>query len=400
MSPAAGPDRRSLPDAPVTEWVIDLLMALTLTVLAVGSVMVTDPLDSRLYPAPDLRLAGLAVLGSLPLALRRRYPTTVFLVCFGSWLVIWAVGWNDGVVPACSLFALYASAAFQNLRRALVPLAVMLVGISSSGLWEDDSLESWPLGLATLIGFSLVWGGGASVRRVRLRQAESVRRALEAERTRAAVAERAVFAERLRIARELHDVVSHTLSVIAVQAGVARHLLAPGDAAVAPALATIEEASRTALDDLRRMLGILRAGPSDQASLVPSPGLDELELLASTHRVTHGPVELQVDPDVGELPESLRMTVFRVVQEGLTNVRKHAPGAPARVAVRMSAGELVVQVDNEAPTAAVDPTTSGFGLAGMRERVALFDGRLDVGPHDGGYRLRVVLPLQPAEVIA
>jgi signal transduction histidine kinase len=345
-------------------------------------------------------LAGLAVLGSLPLALRRRYPTTVFLVCFGSWLVIWAVGWNDGVVPACSLFALYASAAFQNLRRALVPLAVMLVGISSSGLWEDDSLESWPLGLATIIGFSLVWGGGASVRRVRLRHEDSVRRALEAERTRAAMAERAVFAERLRIARELHDVVSHTLSVIAVQAGVARHLLAPGDAAVGPALATIEEASRTALDDLRRMLGILRAGPSDQASLVPSPGLDELELLASTHRMTHGPVELQVDPDVGELPESLRMTVFRVVQEGLTNVGKHALGAPARVAVRTSAGELVVQIDNEASTADADPTTDGFGLAGMRERVALFDGRLDAGPHDGGYRLRVVLPLQPAEVIA
>jgi signal transduction histidine kinase len=111
-------------------------------------------------------------------------------------------------------------------------------------------------------------------------------------------------------------------------------------------------------------------------------------------------VELHVDPAVGELPESLRMTVFRVVQEGLTNVRKHAPGAPARVAVRMSAGELVVQVDNDAPTEAVEPTADGFGLAGMRERVALFDGRLDAGPQGDGFRLRVVLPLQSAEVVA
>lgn len=170
--------------------------------------------------------------------------------------------------------------------------------------------------------------------------------------------------------------------MIAVQSGVARHLLGPDDRAVAPALTTIEEASRTALDDLRRMLGILRAGPADQASLVPSPGLDELELLASTHRVAHGPVKL--DLDVGELPESVRMTVFRIVQEGLTNIRKRAPGASAQIAVRASSSELVVQVDNSAPRDQGSPSGGGFGLTGMRERVGLFDGRLAAGPSANG----------------
>jgi signal transduction histidine kinase len=271
----------------------------------------------------------------------------------------------------------------------------MLAGVTVAVLLESPGYSSWPLDLVSLVGFSLVWGGGLSVRRIRQRQQAAVRRALEAERTRAAMAERAVFAERLRIARELHDVVSHTLSVIAVQSGVARHLLGPDHGAVGPALTTIEEASRAALDDLRRMLGILRAGPADQASLVPSPGLDELELLASTHRVAHGPVDL--DLDVGELPESVRMTVFRIVQEGLTNIRKHAPGASARIAVRASSSELVVQVDNSAPRSAAEPSGGGFGLTGMRERVGLFDGHLDAGPDDnGGYRLRVVLPLRTA----
>jgi signal transduction histidine kinase len=378
----------------VTEWVIDLLMGLTLTALAVGSVMVPDPLDARHYPPPDLRLAGLAVLGSLPLIWRRRFPTSVLLLCFSGWITIWALGWADGMVPACTLFALYASAAFQQLRRALFCLAVVLTGIAASGLWDPADYESVPLGLASMLGFSLVWGGGVSVRRVRERQQLAVQRALEAERTRAAMAERAVFAERLRIARELHDVVSHTLSVIAVQSGVARHLLGPTDAAVAPALTTIEEASRTALDDLRRMLGVLRADQADHASLVPSPGLDELGLLASTHRAVHGQLDFSVDPAVADLPESLRMTVFRVVQEGLTNIRKHAPGAAARVGVQLSGNDLVVEVGNDAPAEATAAGAGGFGLAGMRERVAMFDGRLEAGPDDrGGYRLRAALPM-------
>jgi signal transduction histidine kinase len=380
-------------NGPVTEWVIDLLMGLALTALAVGSVVVHDPLDAKHYPPPDLWLVVIAVIGSLPLVWRRRFPTTVLMLCLGSWQLIWLLNWNDGMLPACTLFALYASAAFQNLRRAVICLVVVQVVLAATQYLESPNMEAWQLGLASMLGFCLVWGGGVSVRRVRERQQLAVQRALEAERTRAAMAERAVFAERLRIARELHDVVSHTLSVIAVQSGVARHLLGP-DAVVAPALSTIEEASRTALDDLRRMLGVLRADQADHASLVPSPGLDELGLLASTHRAAHGQLEFTVDPAVAELPESLRMTVFRVVQEGLTNIRKHAPAASARVGVQVSGNELVVEVGNDAPAEAKTPGADGFGLAGMRERVAMFDGRLEAGPDEhGGYRLRAVLPV-------
>ncbi|TCO52219.1 hypothetical protein EV646_1011217 [Kribbella antiqua] len=142
----------------VVEWVIDLLMGLALTVLAVGSVMVPDPLDARQYPPPDLRLAGLAVLASLPLVLRRRFPATVLVVSLGAWLTIWLLGWAQGVVPACTLFALYAAAAYQPLRRALISLGLMLAGVTVAVRLDSPEYSSWPLDLVSLVGFSLVWG--------------------------------------------------------------------------------------------------------------------------------------------------------------------------------------------------------------------------------------------------
>ena len=205
-----------------------------------------------------------------------------------------------------------------------------------------------------------------------------------------------MFAERLRIARELHDVVSHTLSVIAVQSGLAAHLLGPDQNPVRPALTAIEDASRAALDDLRRMLGVLRAGPGDaEASLDPSPGLDDLELLASAHRAAHGPVDLLVDPAVEAMPGSLRLTAYRLVQEALTNVRQHAPGARTQIRVGAAGSDVEVQIDDDggpdAPSAD-GPRPGGYGLVGMRERVAVFGGSLDAGPREGGgFRVRAVL---------
>lgn len=383
-------------DGQVAEWLVDLLLAVTLAVLAVASVLVHDPTVAVAYPPPNAALVGLALASSLPLALRRRWPSAVLVLSLGSWAVIDLLGWNNGVVPACVTFAIYASASWQRLRFALVCLFLLYAAFAVVTAVRHDSFAD-PLMYITLTGFTVIWVAGLSVRRLRRRQREAVERALEAERTRAATAERAVFAERLRIARELHDVVSHTLSVIAVQSAVARHLLPPDSAAIGPALATIEEASRTALDDLRRMLGVLRTDSGGESSgLVPSPGLDELELLISAHRAAHGPVDLDVDPAVAAMPESLRLTAYRLVQEALTNVRKHAPGAHTQVSVRAVGGDLEVCIDDDgAPTVSTAVKTSaapGYGLAGMRERVTMFGGVLEAGPGDErGFRVRAIL---------
>ncbi len=185
--------------------------------------------------------------------------------------------------------------------------------------------------------------------------------------------------------------VTHTLSAVAVQAAVARHRLDDASGIAAGALSIVEDASRSVMDDLRRMLGILRDDSDlERASLSPTPGIAELEVLASAHRAAHGPVELTVDPAVGAVPDSVQLTAFRLVQEALTNVRKHAPGAPARVRVGVEGDWVLVDVENDGLPAAA--TTGGFGLKGMRERVALFGGTLDAGPHDGGgFRVRARL---------
>jgi len=386
----------SAPVGLVREWVVDLLLAVTLAVLAVGSVLVPDPTVATHYPPPNAALVGLALAASLPLALRRRWPSAVFAVSLGSWFTIDVLlHWNNGIIPACVLFALYAAASWQRLSYAIVCLSLLWSTFLMTTAVLDDSFAD-PLMYISLSGFTVVWAAGLSVRKLRHRQREAVARALEAERTRAAIAERAVFAERLRIARELHDVVSHTLSVIAVQSGVARHLLGPDQNPASPALAAIEDASRTALDDLRRMLGVLRAEPGEaEASLDPSPGLDELELLASAHRATHGPVDLIVDPAVETMPESLRLTTYRLVQEALTNVRQHAPGAHTHVRVGAVGGDVEVQIDDDGgphPPSADGPRSGGYGLVGMRERVAMFGGSLDAGRRKGGgFRVRAVL---------
>jgi signal transduction histidine kinase len=379
-------------------WLLDGLLAAAMATLSVTSVLTDDPtVADDLFPAPTAWLVALALAGSLPLAIRRLRPFGVHLVVVAAVAVIGALQWNTGLVTACLAFSTYTVAAWCRHALAVAGLLILYAVTAGLGLLGAPYFADWSGQLAT-VGFLVVWVLGRLVRRWRREQRLAVQRALEAERTKAVAAERAVFAERLRIARELHDVVSHTLSVIAVQSAVARHLLGPAPGPAGPALTTIEDASRAALDDLRRMLGVLRAGSETDAVLAPSPGLDELDLLASTHRASHGALVLEVDPAVESMPDSIRMTTFRLVQEALTNVRKHAPGAAVRVSVRAANGNVVVQVDDDGPATATDrpPEDSGYGLTGMRERVAMFGGHLDAGPRpDGGFRVRAVLRTSP-----
>jgi signal transduction histidine kinase len=373
---------------------LDCVFALVLTAIGVSSVFTTDPTVAVDYPPANARLVLLAIGASLPLAFRRIYPYTALAVSAVSISTIMVVPWNEGVTPLGTLALLYSVAVYRPARVALAGLLTVLGMFTFFALIHVPAFDD-PAGILNTAVFCVPWAIGVAVRRQRMLREEATQRALAAEREVAAAEQRAVFNERLRIARELHDVVAHTLSVVAVQAGVARHLMHEQPQRVGPALTAIEEASRMALDDLRRMLGVLREGP-DETSIValsPAPGLGDLEPLIALHRESYGPAQLSIEPGVENLPESVRITVYRIVQEALTNARKHAPRTAVTISVASSDGDVTVVIENPASGQPTTGTSPGFGLVGMRERVSLFGGVFEAGPTEaGGFRVRAVLP--------
>jgi signal transduction histidine kinase len=246
------------------------------------------------------------------------------------------------------------------------------------------------------VAVAWLWGENLRNRRARWAAMEERARRLEAEREERD--RQAVTDERLRIARELHDVVAHSMSVIAVQSGVANHVIDSRPAQARQALATIEATSRSALVELRRLLGVLRQGDDPVASLEPNPGMAEIGRLADQIRSAGVEVELKIEGEPGELPPGVDLSAFRIAQEGLTNVLKHGGGV-ARVLVRYSPGAVAVEIadDGRAGTDGAPAEGTGHGLIGMRERVAVFGGELTAGPvPGGGYRMAARLPYAAA----
>jgi signal transduction histidine kinase len=383
-APSTRPSISDRPHSPVREWLVDTTLALVLAALGVAFAFVPDPTQGFEYRPPSPPLVALILVACLPLAVRRRWPLPVFATCLATTVITFALGWNAEWCGLAAYLALYTVAAWRSFPVGAGALALMAIGEGT--LWAISAPHTNPWD--DLAGSLLPWGIGLAIRQWRQQRDAALDRALQAERTRASTAERAVFAERLRIAGELHDVVAHTLSAVAVQAAVMRHQLGQPTGIAGSTLATIEQASRTALDDLRRMLNILHDDDDERASLSPTPSLAELDVLVSAHRAV-GPVELTVDPAVLALPNSVQLAAFRLVQEALTNIRKHAPGAAAWVTVSIDADivRLTVQDNGDQQPA----TSGGFGLHGMRERVALFNGSFEAGPHGDGYRIEATL---------
>jgi signal transduction histidine kinase len=339
-------------------------------------------------PRPAVFAAYMVGVGAL--AFRRRFPlaaVAVVSVALGTeWLVF-------GSPEGFGVFALLVLMGYSVGANAERPAALFGLGLllAAGSVWDlrdpaSTSLNEHVAALTWMAPVLIAWLLGAYLRELR----ERARRA-ELEREERAAA--AVVSERARIARELHDIVAHNVSVMVVQAEAAEEMLEreKADRARAP-VRKIEETGRAALTDLRRLLGILRDGDARPA-LSPQPGIANLELLLAQVREAGLPVALEVHGTPVPLSPGVDLSAYRIAQEALTNALKYAGPARARVLVRFAPGALELEVTDDGAGAA-DADGGGQGLVGMRERVALFGGELEAGPRsDGGYRVRARLPL-------
>jgi signal transduction histidine kinase len=240
--------------------------------------------------------------------------------------------------------------------------------------------------------FAIAWVAG-SAHRNRTSQAEAAEeRAVHAERERESAARVAVAEERVRVARELHDIVAHAVSVMVLQTGAVRHRLNDASSDDAEALRRVEQTGRTALTEMRRLVGAMRR-PDEEAELAPTPGLDRLDALLDEVRSAGLAVDLHVDGEPFPLPEGIDLSAYRIVQEGLTNALKHAHAGQADVRIRYERSELRIDVrDDGAGSNGSDGL--GHGLVGVRERVALYGGEMRAeNAEGGGFLLRTRLPL-------
>ncbi|MER5862322.1 sensor histidine kinase [Kitasatospora sp. NPDC002040] len=350
-------------------------------------------------------LAGL--VGGL-MVFRRQHPdaTTVAAVVLGIGQLVVRV--NPGVESVGYLVFAYTGAAYGSVltsRLALVaglaagPLTLLQFHEAGSSVDGGPQLVFFSVLMSTPFVLCWAWGRLTRVRRAYLTELED--RAARLERERGAQAKIAVAAERARIARELHDVVAHNVSVMIVQADGAAYVLDNSPQQAKEALGTIASTGRQALVEMRRLLGVLRTTDTTE-EYVPQPGVAELPELLDQVRTAGLPVDFDSTGEVQELPRGVELTVYRIVQEALTNVRKHGgPDVRARVAVDFRDRELEVLIEDDGRGSTDDQLVvggsdgPGHGLIGMRERVGMVSGALDIGPRPGGgFRIRAVLPLK------
>ena len=405
LSNDAGPTSRG-EDGPGSVWYgrareQDALGALLLTTLSLIGVITHLHVDlpegegEAAARSIDALGIGLVLLQTIPLAWRRRRPVAVLCVSATALFFYSMLGYFASFAAFGFLVALYTVAAYQERRisiRAGIGSGVMLLLIL---LFNREPIEiDAVLAESMILGAAWFLGDGFRIRREQVRQLED--RALRLERDREDRARRSVIEERRVIARELHDVVAHNVSVIVAQAGGARRIAISQPNEALATLANIEDAGREALVEMRRLMGLLRTDADRVAERSPEPGMHNLEALAAQVREAGVPVTLRVEGDPKPLPVGLDLSAFRIVQEGLTNILKHAGRARAEVLVRYGTDRLEIRIDDDGSGHGERPRSRRFryGHLGMRERVALFGGDLRVGVRpEGGYRVTASLPL-------
>jgi len=363
----------------------DAVLAAALTALVLIEVVLTE--------APEWhRLVTIALAIGLGVTAARRSRDPLPLLGFILAVSVAALAvphlarpTNSGVFVFLVL-AVYSAAAHTSGRRTL------LAGGMTVGLFLTDfAMNNTGITADAVIFFSLLlgapWVAGRAIRQRRLNDRE-----LEQEKARAAAA---IVEERARIARELHDVVAHSISVMVLQARGGRRVLESEPTDAREAFAVIESTGQQALDEMRRLVGMLRSGEKT-LPLAPQPSLKEVGMLVEQVRAAGLPVQLDIEGEPRDLPPGVDLSAFRIVQEALTNALTHAGPARARVVLRYRADELELEISDDG-TGDGSGSGSGYGLVGMRERVSVYGGELQAGRQPGGgYALRVRLPFRSA----
>jgi signal transduction histidine kinase len=338
----------------------------------------------------EFALVGLAFL---PLGLRRRYPMTALGVVTAATVLYNLVPHAPNMTVIAMLVAIYTVGTFYA-RNELIAATVLATGLLILSSIRAVDTRFWIAELlrnGSLMAVAAAVGDATRLRRAYTQEVEQ--RALEAERTREEEAKRRVDEERLRIARELHDITAHSLSVIAVQSGAAIHVMDTKPQEARRSLQAIRQTSREALDELRRMVGVLRGEDAQEAPYEPSSGLAQVDTLAAQMRLAGMDVELDFG-DLRAVPAVVSASAYRVIQEALTNVLRHAgQAAHATVTARVVDGLLEVSVVDDGAGAA-DGWSEGHGLTGMRERAEALGGAFHAGPlPQGGFWVGVSYPL-------
>jgi signal transduction histidine kinase len=382
---------------------VALLVALISSNAAIRVNHFSDPKYDE--PSNLAELAGLlAVIG--PLAIRRRRPLASLLACMTGFVCarLFLDQAENAVVPIALSFSVYSAAAHGNPRWRNIACGICLLAITAQLFHEVNTIvtvqipgrrlyEAIMLAVNVAL-FGAMWALGSALGS-RRREARLLReRTVALEREREAGARRAVFEERVRIARELHDVVAHHVSLMGVQAGAARMVMADEPAKARQALGSIEASSRQTVEELHRLLGFLRQA-GDPEELAPQPGVGQLSRLAAGLEESGLAVDLTVDGDERPLPPTVDVSAYRIVQEALTNTLKHSGAARATVQLRYRPRDLELEIrdDGAERSGAATRRSGGLGLIGMRERAALLGGSLDAGPAPGGgFRVQVQLP--------
>ncbi len=376
----------------VREHGVDLLIVLAALESALEVAVQPAPSTTPWLAAPAIAIPVLALLA------RRRHP----------------------FAAPVALYALCAALSFADGRLVVLPVGVFAASMAAAlllGTLHDDARAR--LGLAIALGSTTVvvandptrtagefisipgliliaWLAGR-VLRDRGRQADAAEeRAARAEHERATGARIAIAEERARIAREMHDIVAHAVSVMVLQVGAVRHGMPPALARETDTLREVEKTGRTALAEMRRLLGAMRED-GDRAEMAPQPGLGRLDALCASVRRAGLPVDLHVEGDPHPLPPAIDLSAYRIVQEGLTNALKHAGASRADVAVRYGARELRIEVRDDGRGASGNDDGLGHGLVGIGERVKLYGGEMAAGTaNGGGFVLTTRLPLEGA----
>ena len=333
--------------------------------------------------------AVLLATATWPLLVRRRWPVLVLVLVTGAGWIQYELGAGTFQPWFALLLGLYSLGAYAHGRLAVLATAapaaaVLAVDVPrlAAGTRIDEVLPAW----GVLAG---AWAFGRWMRRRGSETAELAERAETAEREREQEAQRAVADERARIARELHDLVAHSMGVIVIQAQAAQRCLDADPAAARAALAAVESVGRQGLGEMRRLLDLLTG--TDRSGPHPQPGLNRLGDLVEQVRGAGLPVEVEVRGELAGLPAGVDLAAYRIVQESLTNVLKHARATTAHVVVRRSGQELDIEVRDDG-AGVTAPSGPGRGLVGMRERVALYGGHVEAGAAaEGGYRVRATL---------